>query len=445
MNRASRVVIILVIIAATGVFSCSDSEHRIPFGYARAVINLNLPPETPEAQAGLIERMRRFLVPDAVAQSAPASFSNITVRVTGPDIALIEKSFAPYSTISLSVPAGALRIFEVTAYVAPGDPSAAASFRGTSSANCPAGETVSVPVVMGLNETKIVIPDPFDNIFYSIRRLIQINDMTGSGWTDIQGSDIGFAGTFYPLDVDFDSRGRIYIANNATSGSDVVIRINNMSATEHDTLGTGSGSGIVSVAVDRARNQVYYATSSGTLKRCNLDGTADAAISKTGSENVNLIRGLDMASDGTLYIAGTNGSGLPRIFRYDTASTQVTASYGTYLGNPNYLDVKSRGPNVYVANPGGASGYVIIQLTADLQFIAGYGSIVSSLNTNPGMFYSPQRFVGIRNDTLIVTDERPPNEDIDKLVSFNDITGAGWTTYGTTGKGVGQFQFFYGC
>ncbi len=151
MNRTIRIALIpIVLIGLIITFSCSDTEHRIPIGSARVVINMGLPPETPDAELGLIERIRRLFVPDAIAQSAPAAFSSILVRVTGADIGAIEESFGPYSTISMNVPAGALRVFEVTAIVAPGDPSAAASFKGTASANCPAGQTVNVPVVMGL-------------------------------------------------------------------------------------------------------------------------------------------------------------------------------------------------------------------------------------------------------------------------------------------------------
>ncbi len=197
--------------------------------------------------------------------------------------------------------------------------------------------------------------------------------MTGAGWTEIQGSDIGFTGTFWPWAVDFDARGRIYIANNAGSGSDVVIRINNMNDSACDTLGTGAGSGIVSVAVDRARNYVYYASSSAInpLKRCELSGANNVNLPISGTESISTISGMDIDSNGILYISGTNTLGQPRIFRYDTVLQSVTASYSTYLDNPS--DVEVRFPYIYVANADGLDNYKILQLSADLQFIAGYG------------------------------------------------------------------------
>ncbi len=445
MKYARRLALIPAALAVLIMtFSCSDTEHRIPIGSARVVINMGLPPETPDAELGLIERIRRLFVPDAIAQSAPAAFSSILVRVTGADIGAVEESFGPYSTISMNVPAGTLRVFEVTAIVAPGDPSAAASFKGTASANCPAGQTVNVPVVMGLNETKIVVPDPFDNIFYSIRRLIQINDMTGAGWTEIQGSDIGFAGTFRPWAVDFDARGRIYIANNAGAGSDVVIRINNMNDPACVTLGDGSNNPIVAVAVDRIRNHVYYATNPLLLKRCNLDGTNDITLATTIGVVIETITGLDIGSEwNTIYFRYDNGSRPNEysvMIRYCSRSRRHIQPY---LDNPS--DVEVRFPYIYVANAEG-DNYKILQLSSDLQYVAGYGSqALVGTNTNPGMFYDPRRFVGIRNNALIIIDDYSPSYDYDKLVSLQGMNGIGWTTYGSEGKGTGQFQFFYGC
>ena len=54
MKRIVRLTFVpLMLIGLVTTLSCSDSEHRIPFGYARAVINLNLPPEKPDSELGL--------------------------------------------------------------------------------------------------------------------------------------------------------------------------------------------------------------------------------------------------------------------------------------------------------------------------------------------------------------------------------------------------------
>jgi hypothetical protein len=435
MKRASHAFIILAIIAATGVFSCSDSESRIPFGYARAVINLNLPPETTDAQAGLIERMRRFLVPDAVAQSAPAAFSNITVRVTGPDIALIEKSFAPYSTISLSVPAGALRIFEVTAYVAPGDPSAALSFRGTSSANCPAGATVNVPVVMGLNETKIVIPDNGNS-------RVVVKDSMHSGWHVIS--------TFQqPMDIDFDSRGRIYVVDQFMY---YVWRLE--SITDSTPEQVSDTDWLFCLAVDRYRNRVFYSDETDLWQNILSGGNEQLKNRITAPASIEEIFGMDAAPDGMLYIVGqvndtgvTNdaviqydpdaNSGAGAIVRTSFASTEIQA----VLNNP--VDIQVKWPYLYVTNSSGTAGMVILKIlvSGDGFILAdSFGTLASTYPDTPaGDFFGPLQFVGLRSNGLVVMDHY---STYDRLVFFGNNLNSGWDTLGGfSGSGVDQFNF----
>jgi len=448
MKHAIQYITVSALIIFTGlVFSCSDSERRMGLlgQTSTVVINLGLPADDTATNRSLIDRLRRLFIRDAIAQTAPAAFSLVRVRVTAVDIGVIEKTFNAFGSLSLNVPAGALRQFEVIAYVASGDPSAAISFRGTATANLPAGETVSLSVIMGLNETKIVLPDPFDNVGPLTQRLIQINDMTGAGWIEKTGSDMGFFGTFRPWDVDFDNRGRIYIANNnGNSGSDRIIRINNMSDTACITLGNGSNSGIFTVAVDRVNNYVYYSTDSILqLRRCSLDGTGDMSL--TPPSSISSINGLTVGSDGSLYIVGINGSSQGTLYKYNPVTQTEIASY-TGLVTPS--DVVVRPTAIYIADASDVFSNKIVQLNSNLQFVAGYGTWYyppSIANTNPGMFYQPRRFAGIRNDELIIIDDAPPNYDFDKLVSIRDIYGTGWTTYGTEGKGQGQFMFFYGC
>ncbi len=437
MTRALRLAIIPIALAGMVLtFSCSDSEHRIPFGYARAVINLNLPPETPDAQAGLIERIRRLLVPDAVAQSAPAAFSSITVRVTGPDIALIEKSFAPYSNISMSVPAGALRNFEVTAYVAPGDPSAALSFRGTASANCPAGSTVNVPVFMGLNETRIVVPD-IGNARVVVKNSIH------SGWHVISLFS-------QPMDIDFDARGRIYVVDQSMY---YVWRLENINDT--NPLQISSYDWLYCLAVDRYRNRIFYSDES-ILFQNNLSGGNETEKS-LGVFPLELteIYAMDAAPDGMLYIVGyalddpmndyaiikynpDANSGNGAVVSTSLHNSEITA----LLSNPEDIQVKL--PYLYVSNSSGAPNSLILKIRVSgdsFILVDSFGTSTSTYpDTLPGYFYGPLQFVGLNNDGLTIMDDF--SVDYSRLVFFDNNLTSGWATLGgASGNGVDQFNF----
>ncbi|TFH40936.1 MAG: hypothetical protein E4G96_06550, partial [Chrysiogenales bacterium] len=343
MKYARRLALIPAALAVLIMtFSCSDSEHRIPFGATRVVINMGLPAETPDAELGLIERIRQLFVPDAIAQSAPAAFSSLLVRVTGADIGAIEESFGAYGTITMNVPAGDLRVFEVTAIVAPGDPSAAASFKGTTSATLPAGATVNVPVVMGLNETKIVMPDPWPFLPPNYR-IIQINDMTGAGYIIRTGPEISFAGNFIPWDIDYDAMGRIYIATNCppTLGLHRVIRVNNINDTAYYPVADNGPTGVIALAIDRSRGYLYYA-SANALMRCNIDGTNNIGLMTISG--IDTITGLSIDGSGVLYISGSFSTD-STIFRYDPFNQVIMNTYSS----PNLIgatDVMVHGPNI---------------------------------------------------------------------------------------------------
>ncbi len=449
MKRIAHIVIVSGLICSSVlIFSCSDSEHRLPYigkNMAMVTIKLGLPGEQTSVSSSLIDRMLRIITRDAMAQTAPAAFSSYTVNVTAAGMIPIQQSFTS-SAITLTVPAGTARTFEVIAYVSAGDPSAALSFRGTTTLDLIAGQTVNAPVAMSLNETKIVVPDPFPQGKPS--RIVQINDMTGAGWIAKSGSQIGYTGgdsNFYPYDVDFDSRGRIYIANNRSSTPyDVVIRIDTMSSTTCTTLGTGGGSGIRAIGIDRARNIVYYANSlNGTTSLRKYDLTTSTNTVITTPSAINSITGIDVASDGILYLVGTNVSGYPSIFRYEPTSNTVTNSYYNMSYFMGANDPKVMPPYVYVTNTS-LTGYMIFRFDlADLGNQVNYGTLYTSgITTTQGYFYGPRRFVGIRNDALIIIDEDGSNHD--KLVSMTDITGSNWACFGTYGTGINQFRF-YSC
>ncbi|HOT47029.1 MAG TPA: hypothetical protein PLC28_19280 [Spirochaetota bacterium] len=296
MKKYILLFILVTFSFASGVISCSDSETRLNsvLNQATVVINLGMPEEHASAPTSVMDRIFHFFIRDAVAQTAPAAFSSITVRVTGPDLSPTVKSFTPTGSISFSVPAGNVRTFEVTAVVAPGDPSVAASFRGTAVANLPAGATVNIPIVMRLNEAKIIVPD------YTNARLVILNSMAG-GWAERQYDTCGDACYMNPTDIDFDARGRMYVLDASRTE---IFRFDNINLDNPFTLNNisslFSGYQILSIAIDRI-NGYLYISSSSILYRTALDGTNPRNLNLDG---ITQISSIDVAPDGTLIIAG---------------------------------------------------------------------------------------------------------------------------------------------
>jgi hypothetical protein len=309
----------------------------------------------------------------------------------------------------------------------------------------------------------IVISDTENN------RVVQIDDMSGTGWTALNGSDLGGEWTavplgpshFRPWDVDVDPDGRIYIANNyggSGIGANRVVRIDDITGANLVLFNDPEDDyGIVALAVDWINNYVYYAASDFTgpntspLFRSDMDGNnAENLDVGTGVDEIMDIRGMAVDMYGILYIAGISG-GVERIFRYDTALQSVTHTYADNLNQVG--DVLYKPNNLYVANRDGSDPYKILMLDPDSLTLTGnYGSAALNLDTptpgtDAGTFYGPFRFTATLNRKLYILDfyDRFGNPDIDdhsRLVSIEDIVGTGWETYGQTGSAVGEFSFF---
>lgn len=433
MKRLFRVFIIILLF--TVVSSCSDNENRfgLPLKTATVTINLGMPGENPSISGNTIwKTIRSVFITDAFAQTAPAAFSSVDVTVTAPGMTTVQQTFSGSGAITIPVPAGSARQFEVIANVAPGDPSAALSFRGITTADLTAA-TMSVPVAMSLNETKIVIPDAYNY------RVVTIDNFSITHWNPI--TSLSGVTTLFPYDISYDSRGRIYIANNSTQG---VIRVDNSNGSNVKIF-SPSPSNVLTIAVDRKNNIVYYATSTALYKNT-LDGTNQ--LSLTSFAPIYYINGIEVNTNGMLFIVGTNLSGTAYVILYNPNANSGSGAMLTQYGPGNLSqpwDVINYPPNIYVANLNGGPNYKIIQFTLDSSnnFVPAGNYGVSGTTTAKGVFYGPNRFLAIRNDSLVILDNGGTTDR--KLISMDDITGTNWMTYGTAGIGVDAFKFYSVC
>ncbi len=392
-----------------------------------------------------------YLGTQSFQSAVPATIDSYTVSVSGADMETTEQTFTPGDTIE--APSGNARTITVTANVASGDPSAALSFRGSVTVNLEGGAVADVEVPMCVNETKIVIPDRTNS------RIVQIDDIIGSGWTEltdseavaltIVGGDFTSNTQFRPYDVDIDSLGRIYIANNyPVSGPPRLIRIDNIESTSADLVVGDITNGVVALSIDRDNDYVYYAIDNA-IYRNDYDGTSEQTLTIASPPIAsNSIRGLAVDDNGIVYIACNIDSG-PAVLRGTPGTTtlNITHTYTTNLNTP--WDVMVKSSYVYVADFYSDSGShqtgndKIIQLTTTLQH-------QDELTVNPAnpipseRFYGPHGFAAILNNRFYIIDDGGYSgyNNYGRIVMFDDISGANWTTYGTDGTGTGEFLFF---
>ncbi len=387
----------------------------------------------------------------------PPSISSITLTISADDMETIPPiPILPTETsLTVELPAGPERLFEME--ITPTPESVFLRYYGSATEDLVAGEEADVTIPMELMETRLVIPDA--DHYAPGGRIVQIDDMTGAGWVELDGTDLGFAADseFVPYDIDYDEQGRIYIANNyASTGPARVIRIDSFQDTIYDEIvseGDVSGSGVNCIAIDSVNNYIYYSTGGANwpIYRKSLGpplGTQEAF--NIGSEELSnyfQTTGLSVDSDGFLYIVNTDAGNY--VHKYDIslpAGSRIVQTYSTNLNVP--WDTLVFGDYIIVSNRDGAAGYKFIVLDKDMNFINNFGSY-PAVPANPvdNEFYGPERFVAVLNKKITVVDETVPfvSPSYNQLVSFDDIYGNGWTSFGSTGNGIGQFYFYSTC
>jgi len=359
-----------------------------------------------------------------------ANTTSLALIVGGPGMNTIYATY-PVGTTSatLSVPSGAARTFTLLANT----PSV--TFQGVSTVDLQPGATTEVTLNPTLFATQILVPD------YLNSRLVQISDMTGTGWTTLTN----VAAPISPVAVDIDTQGRVYMAN---YNSPAIIRMDDISGA--NSIGLSSLTTITqtytrALAMDRTHGLLYY-TDSSSLWRIQVTPTLGTEeVINLGSAGVFLssVKGIAVDSDGFVYIANHyTGPEILKINPNPAASPSVVASYSDSSTLVYPYDILVSGDNVYVSDVA-ASAPKIVRLSKNLAFVDSF----SGPGSDP--FLGPERFVAVLNKKITVVDQ--PHDQYGnqlstnaRLVSFGDMTGAGWTPYGSFGTGQSQFEFYNG-
>ena len=369
-------------------------------------------------------------------RNLPSTITGLSLEITadGIDTITVEDIDPSSGSYSTEVPAGNARTFSLTA--TPPSDSAVISFYGEATRDLIAGETVEIPITLEIDETRLIIPDSLNN------RVIKKSSFTSPDWVELGGTYFGFTYDydFFPYDVDIDSSGNIYIAanDNNETGKSGIFKIDGFSDTTPVRIVTGN---FMALTIDRTNNLLYYSDST-TMYKCDLTGSLLYDYNLSG----NYITGLAYGG-GFIYILDRSAATL---YKFDPAGSGSTVgSYSTYLQgfwNVDVMDVMYKDGKVYVANSEGTiPGYKILELDENLNLIDHFGTYPADQNAPAqGELYYPSRFIAVLNKKITVIDESNdgPSPTKNRLVSFSDLLGSEWETYGATGSGDDQFYFF---
>jgi hypothetical protein len=351
----------------------------------------------------------------AVGKSTLPGIASVALVVSGPGMETIASTYTVgASTATLTVPAGPARTFTILAST----PSV--TFRDEVTVDLSPGETKSITLDPVLAASQIIVPDSRNY------RLVQVGDMKGTGWTTLVTTTA--SSTFAPYEVDFDNAGLVYMANEYSSPA--IIQMDDISGANSVALAVTPGY-VYSIAMDRTNNLLYYVTY-GALYRIPVGPAAgsEAAIDLSSVVGVGFSStGIAVDSDGMLYMVTTSPSAA--VLKIDPNVPTLLASYS----DPSLIspwDVLVKGGDVYVSDNGDPK---IVRLDKNLQFVDSF----RGPPTDP--FHGPERFIARLNAPITVVDELNGVPG-DRIISFGDMTGAGWTTFGSSGSGQDQFELY---
>jgi len=367
-----------------------------------------------------------------------SSVDTFQLTVSGSDMEdIAETADGTATEITAEVPEGTDRTFTVTASLVPSESSPLVSFTGEKSSDLTAGTAADVSVTIDqIEQTKILIPDGMNNY-----RIVMIDDMNGGHWKELSGTDLGYTNDsdFQPYDIDIDQSGRIFTANgNFSTGG--IVRIDDMNGTNPvEIISSGR---IYALAIDRENEKIFYIDdSSDIIHTCDYNGAAGTTFKDLTGDT---LRGLALDPAGNVYVAhySSDAPTGEKVSKYNSSGALVDY-YTADLSEPK--DTMFMSGSVYIANYNASAGYMVIQIDTALNFVAAYGNNDSDGNEphDKGEFFGPRVFLAVLNRKITLVDS--DNTYGHCIVSMDDMQGSGWSEYGSSGSGEGQFYFFGYC
>ncbi|MBN1524507.1 MAG: hypothetical protein JW904_08495 [Spirochaetales bacterium] len=410
-------------------------------------------------------------VPDTI------TVTGYTVRVFGPGMEPIEKKIAAGArSVNMYVPGGQERHFTLEVHFIPLRGFAhphLQSFIGRATADLRPGYYTKLKFTLHAGASQLFVVDN--------------NNSTGTVWyaDSIEWLSPGSTTNHYsPSDVDISNTGVVFVSND-----------------NGDTIGFGdritsnpnqysAGTPIRTIAIDRERHYLYYATITNMLFQVQLDPETGIPVNPdTGGlypaqplETANLPAGRTVTLQGVAVDPWTGYLYLTALINPGTGNLWAVIKYDPFIPGPqqpgamlsavtesscpqisSLTDVIVKDAGVFVLNMGGIDSAPvpsILKFSRNLHYLGGYGSLsrdatgtLFEASTDPGDFYVPQRFFAIENQGLYIIDDSnisaaPNGGTVDKIIHINEaLSSSSWDTYpheqtDEFGQTLESFNFF---
>lgn len=387
------------------------------------------------------EEARGAITPTVTSSVVSAAdIDNFSVTISGSDIESSTQSFSGgSSSLELQVSPGE-RTFSVAGTITDAE-SFVTEVTGEATAQVTAGETTRVTVNLDeITDSRILFADGAN------QRVVMMDDMEGNGWQEFSSSDPSFGEVY---DVDYDGRGRIYVA--AQFG---LFRMDNM-----------QGEGLVQLNQELVIQELLASSSAWSVA---VDKDSSSVSFLVGGTNAQVVHGeLDTTQPWTADQASilSVSTELPPAALTSLPDGRLVLGSGASLlvfepqspTNVSFYDAAGSGIQDLMVSDGlvwslgafSTTGNVVVEADPeqDFQKVGGFGTITGSevVPTEQEEFAQPVTFGATARDGFYVGDADPAGSlyDLARVAYFTDSNGVDWSTFGNYGAQEGQFSFYF--
>ena len=385
--------------------------------------------------------------------------NEVNISITGQDYQRSVTVTPSSSNLEFFLPPGEDVKFEIEAENQDSATSHIYTWGMTRFADLVQGQTTALDFVMAPKETKIFIPDyfSFNGTVVEISSLNISEDITfldSAQWLATTTSGV------HPYDIALDNQGRIWISYidylDASTSYNLLMR-ENMSLAE-PSYETGVIGG--ALAFDRLHSYLYffhYDVNASQYQLARISVTRNTAnigapefFDVTLEPEISFFEtfGLAVDDNGYIYFAGSDGGDFVTLYKYDpqrSAGNRVLAKVTSEnLGYSN-LDLLVKNNHLYVTNPGGSSGDLILKFTKNLDFVDSFGTLSEGTLDEVGEFIQPTRFLTTTSDSIFVTDDNDSGLlGTNRIIKFDDTDGSGWYSFNpVTSDNIDALDLFF--